>query len=45
MPRRDTTAHAPSIPEPGTPPGLGDPAHPDTVGGTEGTTDRDHSED
>ena len=43
--RRDTTAHAPSIPEPGTPPGLGDPAHPDTVGGTEDTIHRDHSED
>jgi proteasome alpha subunit len=27
--------HAPSVPEPGTPPGLGDPAHPDTAGGTE----------
>jgi proteasome alpha subunit len=30
-----TTAHTPSVPEPGTPPGLGDPAHPDTAGGTE----------
>jgi proteasome alpha subunit len=30
-----TAAHAPSIPEPGTPPGLGDPANPDTAGGTE----------
>src|SRR3954464_13545583 len=30
-----TTAHAPSVPEPGTPPGLGDPANPDTAGGTE----------
>jgi proteasome alpha subunit len=29
-------AHAPSLPQPGTPPGLGDPAAPDTVGGTEG---------
>jgi proteasome alpha subunit len=28
-----TTAHAPSVPEPGTPPGLGDPANPDTAGG------------
>jgi proteasome alpha subunit len=38
-PDRDTaTAHAPSSPEPGTPPGLGDPANPDTVGGT-GATD------
>src|SRR4051794_12797289 len=27
--------HAPSVPEPGTPPGLGDPANPDTAGGTE----------
>jgi proteasome alpha subunit len=27
--------HAPSVPEPGTPPGLGDPSHPDTAGGTE----------
>jgi proteasome alpha subunit len=35
---REETApsgHAPSVPEPGTPPGLGDPAHPDTAGGTE----------
>jgi proteasome alpha subunit len=32
-----TTAHAPSVPEPGTPPGLGDPANPDTAGGTEHT--------
>jgi proteasome alpha subunit len=30
-----TAAHAPSVPEPGTPPGLGDPANPDTAGGTE----------
>jgi proteasome alpha subunit len=30
-----TTAHAPSVPEPGTPPGLGDPANPDTAGGVE----------
>ena len=29
-------AHAPSLSQPGTPPGLGDPAAPDTVGGTEG---------
>ncbi|MCW2699687.1 MAG: prcA [Blastococcus sp.] len=29
-----TPAHAPSVPEPGTPPGLGDPANPDTAGGT-----------
>jgi proteasome alpha subunit len=29
-------AHAPSVPQPGTPPGLGDPAAPDTIGGTEG---------
>ncbi len=27
--------HAPSVPEPGTPPGLGDPANPDTAGGSE----------
>jgi proteasome alpha subunit len=27
--------HAASVPEPGTPPGLGDPANPDTAGGTE----------
>jgi proteasome alpha subunit len=27
--------HPPSVPEPGTPPGLGDPANPDTAGGTE----------
>src|ERR1700710_2490688 len=31
----ESAAHAPSVPEPGTPPGLGDPANPDTVGGTE----------
>ncbi len=30
-------AHAPSLPQPGTPPGLGDPAAPDTVGGSEGS--------
>jgi proteasome alpha subunit len=30
-----TAAHAPSVPEPGTPPGLGDPANPDTAGGVE----------
>lgn len=29
--------HAPSVSEPGTPPGLGDPANPDTAGGTEAT--------
>src|SRR5215217_4451116 len=28
-------AHAPSVSEPGTPPGLGDPANPDTAGGGE----------
>src|SRR6478609_3764421 len=33
----ETAAHAPSAPEPGTPPGLGDPANPDTAGGTEQT--------
>jgi proteasome alpha subunit len=31
-----TAAHAPSVPEPGTPAGLGDPANPDTVGGPSG---------
>jgi proteasome alpha subunit len=30
-----TGAHAPTVSEPGTPAGLGDPANPDTVGGTE----------
>jgi proteasome alpha subunit len=30
-----TSAHAPSVPEPGTPAGLGDPANPDTPGGAE----------
>jgi proteasome alpha subunit len=30
-----TAAHAPSAPAPGTPPGLGDPAAPDTAGGSE----------
>jgi proteasome alpha subunit len=34
-----TAAHAPSVPEPGTPPGLGDPANPDTAGGTEHSGD------
>src|SRR5690349_3145183 len=29
--------HSPSLPQPGTPPGLGDPAAPDTIGGSEGT--------
>ena len=29
------SGHAPSIPEPGTPPGLGDPANPDTAGGAD----------
>jgi proteasome alpha subunit len=33
--RPATTAHVASVPEPGTPPGLGDPANPDTAGGTE----------
>jgi proteasome alpha subunit len=32
-------AHAPSVSEPGTPPGLGDPANPDTAGGTEPASD------
>jgi proteasome alpha subunit len=32
-----TGAHAPSVPQPGTPAGLGDPAAPDTAGGTEGS--------
>ena len=41
LPAPDVTAdapahlHAASVPEPGTPPGLGDPANPDTAGGTE----------
>ena len=35
-----TGAHAASVPEPGTPPGLGDPANPDTAGGA-----ADHTED
>jgi proteasome alpha subunit len=30
-------AHAPSVSQPGTPPGLGDPAAPDTAAGTEGS--------
>jgi proteasome alpha subunit len=33
--RPTTGAHAASVPEPGTPPGLGDPANPDTAGGAE----------
>jgi proteasome alpha subunit len=32
-----TAAHAPSVPAPGTPAGLGDPSAPDTAGGTEGS--------
>jgi proteasome alpha subunit len=40
---KHSAAHAPSVPEPGTPPGLGDPSHPDTAGGAEhggeGTTE------
>jgi proteasome alpha subunit len=31
-----TAAHTPSVPQPGTPAGLGDPSAPDTAGGTEG---------
>ncbi|MDT0277033.1 proteasome subunit alpha [Blastococcus goldschmidtiae] len=38
-----TSAHAPSVPEPGTPAGLGDPANPDTAGGAE--YDGRHAED
>jgi proteasome alpha subunit len=34
-----TAAHARSVSEPGTPPGLGDPANPDTAGGTDGPND------
>jgi proteasome alpha subunit len=34
-----TAAHAPSVPEPGTPAGLGDPANPDTAGGNPATED------
>ncbi|MGZ4623477.1 MAG: proteasome subunit alpha [Blastococcus sp.] len=33
----EPAAHASSVPEPGTPPGLGDPANPDTAGGIEHT--------
>ena len=33
--RHAPTAHAPTVSEPGTPPGLGDPANPDTAGGGE----------
>ena len=36
VPEGTTAAHAPSAPAPGTPPGLGDPAAPDTAGGTKG---------
>jgi proteasome alpha subunit len=32
-----TAAHTPSVAQPGTPAGLGDPAAPDTAGGTEGS--------
>jgi proteasome alpha subunit len=34
-----TTAHTPSVPAPGTPAGLGDPANPDTAGGTENASE------
>jgi proteasome alpha subunit len=34
-----TSAHAPSVSEPGTPAGLGDPANPDTAGGPPPTED------
>jgi proteasome alpha subunit len=40
-----TSAHARSVPEPGTPPGLGDPANPDTAGGTEGSAEDDGGTD
>ncbi len=36
-PEAATAAHTPSVSQPGTPPGLGDPAAPDTAGGTEGS--------
>jgi proteasome alpha subunit len=36
-PEAATAAHAPSAPQPGTPAGLGEPAAPDTAGGTEGS--------
>jgi proteasome alpha subunit len=32
-------SHAPSVSEPGTPPGLGDPANPDTAGGSESSSE------
>jgi proteasome alpha subunit len=35
----ETTAHLPTAPAPGTPPGLGDPSAPDTAGGTAGAAD------
>jgi proteasome alpha subunit len=35
----DGAAHLPTSPAPGTPPGLGDPAAPDTAGGTAGDPD------
>jgi proteasome alpha subunit len=41
---RETTAHAPSVSEPGTPPGLGDPANPDTIGHGADETTGDDSE-
>ena len=34
-----THVHAPSVPAPGTPAGLGEPATPDTAGGSESSTD------
>ncbi|GAA3167538.1 proteasome subunit alpha [Blastococcus jejuensis] len=40
-----THVHAPSVSEPGTPPGLGDPANPDTVGGPHDSTDTDERTD
>ncbi|MCA0145534.1 proteasome subunit alpha [Blastococcus sp. LR1] len=44
-PEAPTTAHTPSHPAPGTPAGLGDPAAPDTAGGTGGDYDTQHAED
>jgi proteasome alpha subunit len=44
-PAHAAATHAPSAPAPGTPPGLGDPAAVDTVGGTEGASAQPGTQD
>jgi proteasome alpha subunit len=42
---RDASTHAASVSEPGTPPGLGDPANPDTIGGGAGGAGENNGDD